>query len=212
MKSAGGLLALMGVVALANAAEPPANYVAVHAGVSRLNDWPATVDFGGVTVDGRAKLGNDAHFGIMAGRETAHARFEIEYEHGRIKVDEIELAGQVEPADASGHYDAVMANVYRHDALTDRLRGFAGLGVGWGRVKLPLLRFSDGCDCLGPASRSGVAYQGRLGLAYQLAPEQDLSLQYTYLSLVGPRRGGTPSVDYRRRGFHAITLGYTYRF
>jgi opacity protein-like surface antigen len=203
------VLALGGEAA---AAEPPAWYMAAHAGANTLDDWPASVDFGGVTADGRLGLKRSNHAGLMVGRESAHARIEVEFLHGRIRIDSIELSGVVEKGGTHGQYDAVLVNLYRHDALTSQLRVFAGLGIGWGRAQLPTVRFSSGCECLGPASRSGAAYQGRVGLAYQLSARHAVSVQYSHLSLVGPRRGGAPSVEYGRRGFGAWSGVYTHYF
>jgi opacity protein-like surface antigen len=197
---------------VAAAAEPPAWYMAGHLGANKLDDWPATVDFGGVKANGQLGLERGGHAGLMVGRETEHARFELEFVHGRLKVDTIELSGVSEHSGAHGKYDAVLANLYRHDALGGGLRAFAAIGLGWGRAQLPQLRFSSGCECLGPASRNGAAYQGRVGLAYQPAPGHAFSVQYSHLSLVGPRRGGMPSVEYGRRSFGAFSAAYTHYF
>lgn len=212
MKAFCSLVGVLCVSSAAVAAEPPAWYVAGHLGTNTLDNWPATVDFGGVPVSGRLALERGRHMGLMLGRESEHARVELEWGHGRIKVDTIELAGVSEHAGAQGKYDVLLANLYRHDALSENLRAFGALGIGWGRAELPLLKFSSGCECLGPASRSGAAYQARLGLGYQLAPGHALSLQYSHLSLVGPRRGGLPSVEYGRRSFGAWSAAYTHYF
>ncbi len=212
MKAFCSLLLASAFCSAAIAAEPPAWYMAVHVGANTLDDWPATVDFGGVKSEGLLGLERGNHAGLTVGRESEHARFELEFVHGRIKVDTIELSGVREPGAARGKYDVVLANIYRHDALTSSLRAFAGIGVGWGRAELPLLRFSSGCECLGPASRSGAAYQARVGLAYQPSQGHAVSVQYSHLSLVGPRRGGTPSVEYGRRSFGALSAAYTHYF
>ncbi|WP_374583124.1 hypothetical protein [Pseudoduganella sp.] len=212
MKAFGGLVVLLGLAGGAAAAEPASWYMAGHVGVNNLDDWPAKVDFGGVEANGKLGLKRGNHAGLMVGRETAHARYELEFGHGRIKIDSLELSGIAEPGGQRGHYDVVLANIYRHDAVSASLRVFGGIGIGWGRAKLPTLRFSSGCECLGPASRGGLAYQGRLGLAYQVSPGNSISFQYSHLSLVGPRRGGTPSVEYGRRSFGALSGAYTRYF
>lgn len=212
MKAFCSLLLALGSCNAAMAVESPAWYMAGHLGANNLDDWPATVDFGGVKSNGQLGLERGSHAGLMVGRESEHARLELEFVHGRIKVDSIELGGLRETAGARGKYDAVLANVYRHDALTARLRAFAGIGVGWGRAELPLLRFSSGCECLGPAVRSGTAYQARLGLGYQPSTGHAFSIQYSHLSLIGPRRGGIPSVEYGRRSFGIFSAAYTHYF
>lgn len=212
MKAFCSLMILLGAGGGAAAAEAPAWYMAGHVGANKLDDWPATVDFGGVQANGQLGLERSHHAGLMVGREGANTRFELEFVHGRIKIDSIELSGVSEPGGLLGHYDAVLANAYWHGALAGELRAFAGIGAGWGRAKLPTLRFSSGCECLGPASRGGAAYQGRIGLAYQPTRGHAFSIQYSHLSLVGPRRGGTPSVEYDRRGFGAFSAAYTHYF
>jgi opacity protein-like surface antigen len=211
MKAFCSLLLLLGASGAA-VADDPRWYMAGHLGANKLDDWSATVDFGGVKSDGLLGLDRGNHAGLMVGRETEHARFELEFVHGRIKVESIGLSGVREPAASRGKYDAVLANAYLHAAVTAHLRAFAGIGIGWGRADLPLLRFSSGCECLGPASRGGTAYQARLGLAYQPSPGHAFSIQYSHLSLEGPRRGGMPSVEYERRSFGAFSAAYTHYF
>ncbi|QBI04332.1 outer membrane protein [Pseudoduganella albidiflava] len=189
-------------------------YWGAHLGANTLDHWDARVDFGGgVAFDGRAELKRGLHGGIQVGHATEHARYELEYERGALRVEQLALGPVTEAADARGHYDAVFANAYRTDRLSESLGTFVGGGIGWGRVKLPDLALgSFNCRCFGPASKSGFAWQLRAGLEYRVAPGQALSLQYTWLALPAPERGGDVAVDYERRRFGALSLGYSRHF
>lgn len=204
------LAAAMLALGTAQAAEPaPFNYWGAHLGANTLRDWDAKVDFGfGTPFDGRAELKRGLHGGLMAGRQSGHGRYELEIERGRIRVERLSLGTLSENVDASGHYDALFANAYRVDRLGGNIESFAGGGIGWGRVKLPQLNVGTSCACFGPAAQSGFAWQLRAGLAYRLAGDSRIALQYTWLNLPRPERDAAPQVQYERRRFGAITLGY----
>lgn len=187
----------------------PVNYAGAHLGANTLRDWNASVDFGfGTAIDGRAELKRGLHGGLQVGRQSGHGRYEVEYERGRIRVERLTLEPLSEAVDGSGHYEALFANVYRTDRLGTALDSFVGGGIGWGRVKLPQLNLGETCACFGPASKSGFAWQLRAGLAYRLSENDRIALQYTWLNLPKPARDGEPAVQYERRRFGALTLGY----
>lgn len=206
-----------GALALGSASaadmDPPVNYAGAHLGANTLRDWNARVDFGfGTALDGQAELKRGLHGGLQFGRKEGHGRYEVEYERGRLRVERLTLAPLSEAVDGSGHYEALFANVYRADRLGTALDSFIGGGIGWGRVKLPQLNLGETCACFGPASKSGFAWQLRAGLAYRLTAVDSIALQYTWLSLPKPARDGDPSVQYERRRFGALTLGYLRQF
>lgn len=203
-----------GMLAAAHAgAAEPVRYWGVHAGANTLKNWDAQVDFGfGTPVAGRADLGRGVHGGLMVGRQSEHARYELEYEAGRIKVERLTLDPLAAAVDAKGRYQALFANAYRTERLAGALDGFLGAGIGWGRVSLPLLGLGPTCNCFGPASKSGFAWQLRAGLDYRLGPEHGIALQYTWLSLPKPESDGPPAIQYARKRFGAVTLGYTRQF
>lgn len=208
-------LALLPALTGTAAAADPAtfDYWGAHLGANTLRDWHADVDFGfGTPLTGRAELKRGLHGGLMVGRQSGHGRYELEYERGRMRVERLTLGPLSRDVDASGHYDALFANAYRTDQLSDTVASFVGAGIGWGRVKLPELKVSETCACFGPASDSGFAWQLRAGLSYRLSAADHVSLQYTWLNLPRPERDSGPSVAYERRRFGALTLGYQRQF
>ncbi len=196
------------------AAQPAqaANYAGVHLGQNNLNNWPAEVNFGGVIAQGRLALDDGVHGGLLVGRQTDNARFEVEYQHGRIDVSSVQLGPVTQAAQARGRYQVLMLNAYRTFALLPSLSAYVGAGLGWSSVKLPRLPPINGCNCFPAASQKGAAFQARVGAEYLLAPGHGLFLQYTALRLPGPDFGGVPSVDYSRRTLGAITAGYRASF
>lgn len=207
---AGALLALGGLQA--QAAET-VKFWGVHAGANTLDEMRAQVDFGaGTPLGGTADLGRGLHGGLVMGRQGEHWRYELEYEAGRFKVEHLRLGQVSQAADAHGRYHALFANGYRTDRLTQSLDSFVGGGIGWGRIKLPRLGLGANCDCFGPASRSGFAWQLRAGLGYRVSPQASVTLQYTWLSLPRPEAGGPPAIRYERERFGALSLGYARQF
>ncbi|VXC53015.1 outer membrane protein [Massilia sp. 9I] len=113
---------------------------------------------------------------------------------------------------AQGRYQALFANAYRLEQLSESIDGFAGAGIGWGRATMPRVGLGDGCSCFGPASKSGFAWQLRAGLGYRVSAGSSVSLQYTWLALPRPEADGLPRVRYERMRFGALTLGYSFQF
>jgi opacity protein-like surface antigen len=191
----------------------PVNYWGIHGGVNTLDELRARVDFGaGTPVEGWADLDHGLHGGLMMGRQTTHARYELEYEYGRFKVGHLTLGPVSQAANAHGDYQALFASAYRTEELADRIDAFAGAGIGWGRMKLPRLGLGETCDCFGPAAKSGFAWQLRAGLDYRISDKAAVALQYTWINLPRLAAGGPPSIDYERERFGAVTLGYTRQF
>jgi opacity protein-like surface antigen len=203
------LAALAGVPAQAETV----NYWAVQLGSNTVRDWNAKVDFGfGTPVAGRADLDRGLHGGLALGRQSQHLRYELEYQQGRFDIERLTLGAVSQAVDASGRYQALMGNAYRTDRLSQSVDSFIGAGIGWGRVRLPRLALSASCDCFGPASDKGFAWQLRAGLAYRLSPTAALSLQLTRMDLPSPQRGGAPGVAYEDRHFNTVTLGYARQY
>lgn len=197
------------------AAEPmpgdSAYYLTVHGGRNHLDNWPATVTLGpGVSTDGNLKLDYGLHFGVAAGRQTENARFELEYQQGSFDVTGIQLGPVSESVSGSGQYRALTVNAYRTHAFDDNWLGFAGLGIGFGRIELPEASFSSGCHCFAAASKDGLALLGRLGIEYRFNAHHNAALQYTWLRVPGPQSGGSPGVSYPRETLGILGIGYRY--
>jgi opacity protein-like surface antigen len=197
---------------LAALAAQPGLYVGGHVGANNLSDWPASVDFGaGVSAPGSLSLDSGAHFGILGGRQTENARFEVEYQRGRFELNGLELGGLTQAASGSGHYDALTFNAYRTFALADRWAAFAGLGIGWGKAVLPGASFGP-CNCFPASSKSGFAYQARVGAEYELAPSHLIFAQASWLRLPSLSSGGSPGVSYARHSVTSLGIGYRKTF
>jgi opacity protein-like surface antigen len=189
--------------------QPAAPYYAgVHIGVNDVDDWSADVNFGGPTTPGNLQLDRGLHFGLMAGRRTENARFEVEYQHGRAGVDRVSLGGFTQPAGGRATYDALTINAYRTFAVARNVTAYVGGGLGWGRVKLPQLATVAGCNCFRGASDDGFVYQLRLGAEYEIMANQFVLAQYTLLHLPSLATGGAPSVDYTSKNVNIFTVGY----
>lgn len=190
----------------------PANYAGVHIGQNNLSSWPAEVNFGGVSAQGHLSLNDSTHGGLMIGRQTENARFELEYQQGRIDISSVQVGPVSQGADARGKYQVIMLNAYRTFVLRPNLNAYVGAGVGWGSVKLPSLPPVSGCNCFPAASDKDLALQARAGAEYLVAAGHGIFLQYTALRLPGANSGGVPSVSYSRRTIGAVGVGYRATF
>ena len=209
------ILAAAGAVHAADGAQP-AWYLGVQGGENNLRGaWNGDVSLGpGVSLPGVATTKRGLHFGVFGGRQTEHARFELEYQHGSFDITGLQLGPVSQSISAGGHYDALTANAYRSEQVWDkRLNVFGALGIGWGRVTMPQMGFTTPpCNCFVGSSKSGVTWLARAGVEYNLGEMDKLFLQYTYLALPRPGSGGTPGVEYERRNVGAWGIGYRHAF
>lgn len=207
-------LALLAAAGNAVAAEPEAPYYgALHFGRNNLSGVPASVSFGAITVPGSVQLDRGSHAGVMFGRRTENARFEVEYQSGRASVEGISLGAVTQAAGGKARYEVLTINAYRTAAFTADLTGFVGAGIGLGRFSLPQLGPIGACNCFPSASDRGFAYQLRLGAEYQVLKDQHVMAQYTSIRLPGAASsGGIPSVTYAKKRVGAFTVGYRIGF
>ncbi len=205
-----GMIAAAALLCAQAGAADAVGYWGVHAGVNTPKSLDARVDYGsGKPVTARLDLDRGPHGGLMFGRQSAHARYELEYEAGRFKTERLTIGPRSAAVDAQGRYRALFANAYRLEQLSESIDGFAGAGIGWGRATMPRVGLGDGCSCFGPASKSGFAWQLRAGLGYRVFAGSSVSLQTTWLALPRPEADGLPRVRYERMRFGALTLGYS---
>lgn len=208
------IAALAASTAFAQGLQQPAYYGGLHVGANNLHQWDGNVDFGaGVTVPGRLALDRGAHYGVFGGRQSEHARWEVELQGGRFDIRRIELGTQVEDKSQSGHYEALTFNGYRVEPLgASRFSAYGALGIGWGRVSLPQMGFASGCDCFAAAKKSGLTWLARAGLEFNFDPANKAFVQYTLLALPRPGSGTSPGVEYNRKKIGALTVGYRRMF
>lgn len=183
-------------------------YWSVQGGMNNLSDWPGTVNFGGPSADASLQLDRGVQFGAAIGKQYDKARYELEYQHGQFDISAVRVAAVTQPADASGKYDALTANAYRALPLNDAFSLYAGLGLGYGRINLPKVGGTSGCQCLNKASKGGAAYQARLGMEYRTSGSGLAFVQAGWLSLPGAQSDGAAYVSYPRRGFATVGIGY----
>lgn len=196
--------------------DEPRYYIGLHGGANQIKEWPAKVRLGApVVLDGAVFTKVGYAGGIQIGRQTENARFELEYQQGGFKLKGIELGPVTESVSSEqGRYRALTLNAYRTGAFSERWGGYVGLGIGFGRAQLPAAGFSSGCDCFPKVSGNGLVLLARLGTEYKFdwAGNHRAFLQYTWLSMRGPSTSGAPGIEYDRKVFGTLTLGYRYVF
>jgi len=194
----------------------PSNYIGIQAGENNIRGaWDANVSLGfGVSLPGVATVKRGTHFGLFGGRQTEHARFELEYQHGSSDITSLTLGPVSQAISADGHYDALTVNAYRFEPVWDqRLNLYGALGIGWGRVTLPEMGFTaPSCNCFKGSSKSGVTWLARAGVEYNLREQDKLFLQYTFLALPRPGSHSSPGVEYARKNVGAVSVGYRHNF
>lgn len=205
--------ALSGPAAQAQADAPPAWYAGVQLGASHVSGWPARVDFGGVSVDGRLALGDGRHAALLLGRRHGPWRFELEAQRGTLPIEQARLGAVTQAVDADGRYRAFTANVLRVIPLAQRWNALAGLGLGVAEVSLPAIGLANGCRCFAESSDRAATVQARLGLEWEAAPGWRVQLAGSWLRLPGPAAAsGNIGTRYERRDALTADLGLLVHF
>ncbi len=194
----------------------PRYYIGLHGGANQIREWPAKVRLGApVVLDGAAQMKIGYAAGIQLGRQTENGRIELEYQQGGFKLKGLELGPVSESVTGGkGGYRALTLNGYRSGAFSERSYGYLGLGIGFGRAELPAGEFSSGCSCFPKVAGNGLVLLARLGTEYRFDYQGNhrAFLQYTWLSMRGPSTSGAPGIEYDRKVFGTLTLGYRYVF
>ena len=207
------LACLAGPAARAETPPPDAWYAGAHLGSGHVSGWPARVDFGGVSVDGRLEIDNGRRAGLVLGRHAGAWRAELQAQRGTLPVSQARLGTVVQNLDTEGRYRALTANLLRAVPLAERWKLLAGLGLGVAEVKLPAIALANGCHCFAEASDRKATVQARLGIEWLAAPGWRLQLAGGWLRLPGPTAGsGSTSTHYERRGLASADLGLVVDF
>lgn len=213
-KNASALLSLLTVFvplsAVAQSQEleqDPIKYFGIHGGINNVKSWDAQVDFGGPKVDAALVLDRGAHLGFKLGRKYTRARYELEYQYGRIEIDRASVAALVQGQSANGSYHVATVNALRYRPVNAELSVYAGVGVGFARVSLPDLSVAS-CKCLVESDRTGFAWQARVGAERRVSEKGFLIAQLGWLAIPGPRAKGSSGVSYEKKGFATVNVGY----
>jgi opacity protein-like surface antigen len=189
-------------------------YLGAQIGAHDLDNWTGIANIGAnINLNARLELDGNREGGVFIGRQTEHARFELEYQRGSFDIGSVDLGPILDQRiDASGNYQGLTLNAYRTAALTDNLGAYLGIGIGWGEANLPRADFTNGCSCLNDATGNGFIYLARLGLDYHLGKRLDLGLQYTWLADMPALATAVnvPGVQYARQdiGIAAVTFRF----
>src|SRR3954454_8753603 len=164
-----------------------------YAGLEGGVMWVEDVDFAyadsnglvrnpGITV--RHKLGFDVD--AIAGYDFGMLRLEGELGYKHASIHEMSFdaaitgAGPFDNFSASGRSRALsaMLNLLLDFGNEDGLSGYAGGGVGIADVTMDPFATTPNSDIGFSASKSGLAWQGILGLRYAVSPNIDVGLKY----------------------------------
>ncbi len=185
------------------------NYWAVQGGPNQLRAWPGTINFGGPSADASLTLKSGATVGAVLGRQIGKARYDIEYQHGRLDISAVRIAALSEQVDATLKYDTLTVNAWRQLRVGERWLAYAGVGAGYGRVNLPAITLtSSSCKCFTKIDKGGAVVQLRLGTEYELSEDGLAYLQIGLARLPGAVAKSVPSISYPHRQVATLALGY----
>ena len=138
--------------------------------------------------------------------------FSAEFESGFIHnyIDEIGGAGDLD--DTTLANIPLMANAIFEFPTQTGLTPFAGVGAG---VSFSVLTIDDVGGLDGTESDAVFAYQGILGLRYDISEQWAVNLTYKYFRTTDPSwdvRGSSRDIEFEGANTHAFMAGFNLRF
>ncbi|MBI1213795.1 MAG: outer membrane beta-barrel protein [Alphaproteobacteria bacterium] len=209
-----GAVAAVALTGTANAGQLPGWYVGIEGGANWVDDVDVQiVGPSGFSSTTRATASFDTGWAVLATVGYAfhnHFRLEGEVGYRHNKIDTV-LARFSSTTGIAGDLDelSLMANVIYDIQLGSKTTLSLGVGAGADRAKLDTTaNFFDDEDW-------GFAYQGIVGLAYNLSSKTQLTLNYRYfrvndLSFDGAL--GLAAINTDDVTKHTVTLGLRYSF
>ncbi len=199
----------------------PRYYGSIQVGRNNVTSWKNEVNLGGgVQLPGLVSSDAKGVVGLVLGRQETRVdnneqkitRYELEYQRGQFNLTGVEVGVVNAAVSGKGKYEALTLNAVRQVPWNESWSGYAGLGIGWGRVQMPQFTLSNACNCTGSPNKSGLTVLARGGVEYSLDNQNKAFVQYTFLNLKGPDSDGTPSRNYSRKWVGALSVGYRYIF
>lgn len=180
-------------------------YGAVYGGASWLED--AHVDSDVLGEDGESDFDTGwiagGALGYAFGGETVEPRAELDFSYRTHDIDEFQLGGS--SSDPGGDLSTIsgLANVWVDVPVTERLKPYAGGGLGAAHVTLDTDDVDDGDTVF--------AWQLGAGVAYQFTPRVAATADYRWFNTEDPsfQDDGETEVDY---GTHNALLGLRFLF
>ena len=127
----------------------------------------------------------------IAGYDFGMLRLEGELGYKRASIHEVSFdarlsgGGAFDNFDASGRSRALsaMINLLLDFGNEDGLSGYAGAGIGIADVKMDPSAVTPNGVAAFSDSKSGIAWQGILGLRYAVSPNVDVGLKYRFFNV-----------------------------
>lgn len=95
-----------------------------------------------------------------------------------------------------------------------RLTPFVGIGIGWSRVAYNSVKAKDGTSAIVDDTDNVFAYQGMVGLAYDITESWKIDLEYRYFHTRNTtfKNDSGVDVDFDCNSNHSIIAGVRYLF
>jgi opacity protein-like surface antigen len=176
-------------------------YVSLQGGASFWADADTTIRAAGGggtgTSTGRAEYGTGFGAAGAVGYGVQNARFELELSARGADIDRMSGSGGVRVGGVTKTFNgslsdsdvtaaAALANIWYDVATGTAWRPFAGVGVGVARVNLSIGRTDTGWASDFDDTNTVFAFQGGLGIGYEITPKIMANVSYRYFETSTP--------------------------
>lgn len=188
-------------------------YVSGGLGVTHWFNSSARIDFGGISTPVNYTLQPGFNWALAGGYQYKHFRIEAEFQQFYARSSAATIGRIDAQVSNSMAVNAGFVNAYYLWWFSESFKAFLGAGIGFAGVQSPTLTLTRGCRCSVDSDGSGLAWQLRVGLEYNLTDDARLFAQYSRVGL--PAASGSaslPRLDYSNLQLSTAMIGVRWAF
>jgi len=167
---------------------------------------PSSIDYSG-TFAGSVAVG---HEGALCRKKCGpqNVRLELEMVAGSTDREHIQLDNLSLNPNDSVKYRAIFLNGMLGVYDTEKMRVWAGAGIGYGQVKVPYFNCNTTCDSLQPVTNEDIAYRAKVQVEREISKTGAVFAEVGYMKFdAGETKKVGSNVDYGQLNLVDLALG-----
>ena len=167
---------------------------------------PGSIDYSG-TFAGSVAVGHEGAF-CRKKCGPQNARIEVEMVAGSSDRKRVDLDNLHLNLNDSVKYRAIFLNGMLGVYDTEKMRVWAGAGIGYGQVKVPYFNCNTPCDCLQAVTHEDIAYRAKVQVEREISKTGAVFAEVGYMKFdAGKTSTALRQVDYGQLNLVDLALG-----
>jgi opacity protein-like surface antigen len=187
---------------------PASNYWYVSGSVGLA--FPRDVNATGSGVSGDLSLDSGFQLTAAGGYQRKNTRAEVEVSFRSPGADKLTVSGTETNLTGNVNQTTFLVNGYYDIPTKSKLRPYVGAGIGFGLIS-PDIKF--GGNKVETSNGTSFAYQGKIGVEYEVVKKGNAFVEFKYLGLTGytSKRNDT-EIEFGSFNSPALSVGYRQGF